>query len=159
METPLAETHLSSVQFRLPYPMVWRWLADPLHFPRLYPNWTRHVERRGTVYAGVGPAGDAFTIVPRLDEEQGIIDFEVADAAGHVELSRSRLFPLKTGGCVLVHLAVRWDGVDDAAWGDHQRGTDADLENARRLLEDELRAAERDGFTGQEGSHAGAQRT
>lgn len=67
----------------------------------------------------------------------GVIDFRITDAAGHTELSRSRLFPLQTGGCVLIHLAVRWDGADDALWAAHKAGTDADLAHARRVLEAE----------------------
>jgi hypothetical protein len=79
--------------------------------------------------------GRLFTIVPQLSPEHGVIGFEITSAEGHRELSRSRLFPLEDGGCILLHLAALWDGVDDASWMQHQRGTDADLENARRLIQ------------------------
>lgn len=137
MSPSLSDAHLSSIRFRVPFAEVWARLTDPLTFPRLYPTWTVEVERtdRSGVYAGIGPSGDSFTIVPRLSREHGVIDFEVTNSEGHIEVSRSRLFALKDGGCVLVHLAERWVGVDDAFWAQHQRGTDADLENARRLIE------------------------
>jgi hypothetical protein len=140
----LPDTHLSSVRFRLPFDVVWDKLTNPLEFPGLYPAWTARVEPAGSpgAYSGVGPAGDRFTIRPILSREHGVIDFEVLDERGQVERSRSRLFPLGTDGCVLVHLAERWEGADDALWAEHRRRTDRDLENARRVVEAGIRGPE-----------------
>lgn len=132
---PKAQTYVSSVQFCLPYTVAWSQLSNPLNFPLLYPHWVQRMEPSGSAYKGVAPSDASFTVVPHLNEDFGIIDFEIIDDIGQVELSRSRLFPLKSGGCFLVHLAVRWDGVDEAYWQEHQAATDADLENAKQILE------------------------
>lgn len=34
-----------------------------------------------------------------------------------------------------VHVAVRWDGVGDDVWREHQQLTDKDLEHAKTILE------------------------
>ncbi len=131
--------HVSTLHFRVPFAALWAQLSDPLRFPRLYPRWTSRVERTGAdAYAGVGPGRDTFSIARRAHRRDGVVDFEIAAPGAAPELSRSRLFPLKTGGCVYVHVAVRWDGVDDAFWAQFKRDTDADLEQARRVLEEDM---------------------
>lgn len=129
------ETHVSSVFVRADFETVWERITDPMNFPELYPAWTTDVERIGEgVYRGTEPAGDAFVIRPRLDPDYGIVDFDV-EANGSVERSRPRLFDVDEGSCVLVHLAARWDGVDDRYWEEHKRGTDEDLARMKQLVE------------------------
>ncbi|WP_101294102.1 hypothetical protein [Halegenticoccus soli] len=132
------DVHVSSVFVRAGFDAVWDRVADPLGFPELYPNWTSTVERDGDgTFRGTGPDGDEFTISPRLRREVGVVDFDVTDAEGNVERSRSRLFPVGDDCCVLVHLAIRRPGVSDDGWEEHTRGTDEDLERAKRLIESE----------------------
>lgn len=132
----MARDSISAAFIDAPPAVVWQWITDPLNFPAIYPNWTANVEERTERgYAATGPAGERFRIVPKLDRAHGVVDFEVIGAEGNVELSRSRLFDMKGGGCTLVHLAVRWDGVDDVGWEQHKRATDEDLANAKRLIE------------------------
>lgn len=104
------DTHVSSVFVDAPFDIVWAWITDPLRFPTIYPNWTSEVTRgpRGEGYEGVAPNGDTFKIVPKLDRAHGVADFEIVDEEGNVELSRARVFPLKAGGCAIIHLAYRW---------------------------------------------------
>lgn len=55
------DIHVSAVSFEAPIEAVWRWLTDPLRFPRIYSKWTRSVELRDDgSYTAVGPAGDSF---------------------------------------------------------------------------------------------------
>ena len=134
-------TRVSTVYFAAPFDLVWERLADPLHFPRLFPRWTGRVACLGPgFYVGIGPAGDRFAISPRLSREHGVIDLAIAAPGAEVELVRSRLFPDETGGCVYVRLAVRRSGVDDEAWAERLRAAEADLEHARQLLEREAAA-------------------
>ena len=103
----------------------------------MYPAWTTEVEVIDEdTYRGKGPDGDEFTIHPKLNREFGIVDFDV-EADGNVERSRSHLFDVDEHACELVHLAVRWEGVDDEYWERHKRGTDNDLERMKRLIESE----------------------
>jgi len=135
------ETHISSLFFNLPFDFVWEHLTNPMSFPEIYPNWVSHVEIAvNGEFHGVAPAGDTFIIFPQTSREYGVIDFKIIDESGNVEWSRSRIFELKTGGCIYVHLAVRWDGVDDDFWNEHKKLTDADLENAKMLLEQRFQA-------------------
>ena len=130
------DSHVCAVFVGAAPGVVWRWVTDPLNFPTIYPNWTASVEASTDGgYAATGAAGDRFLILPQLDRRHGVIDFEVVDGDGNVELSRSRLFEMKGGGATLIHLAVRWEGVDDAAWERHRRGTEDDLANAKRVIE------------------------
>lgn len=135
MTTTEDDAHVSSVFVRADFDTVWGRITDPLAFPALYPAWTTDVERIDEdQYRGTGPAGDEFVIRPRLDREHGIVDFDV-EASGTTERSRSRLFDVDEASCVLVHLAVRWEDVDDRYWAEHKHGTDADLERMKRLVE------------------------
>ena len=130
------DVHISSVFVDAPFEAVWAWIADPLRFPTVYPNWTSKVTRSDAErYEGVAPNGDRFAIVPKLDREHGVVDFEVHNANGSVELSRARVYPLKAGGCAVVHLAYRWEGVTDGFWEEFKVGTDEDLERAKELAE------------------------
>ena len=130
------DIHVSAVSFEAPIEAVWQWLTDPLRFPRIYPKWTRSVELRDDgSFAAVGPAGDSFRIVPHINREHGVIDFQVVDADDNVELSRSRLLPTKGDSCTLIHLAVRWDGIDDQGWEQHKRDTDSDLAHVKQIIE------------------------
>jgi hypothetical protein len=130
------ETHISSFFFNLSFDFLWEYLTDPLNFPEIYPNWTSQVTKaENGEFLGIAPTGDSFTIVPQTNYKYGIIDFKIIDELGKIEWSRSRVFPLKTGGCIYIHLAVRWDGVDDDVWREHQKLTDKDLEHAKTILE------------------------
>lgn len=73
----------------------------------------------------MGPAGGTFALVTRVRESSGVVDCEIADADGRVELSHSRLLPLKTGGGVLKLLAVTWDGANDPLRCEFHAATDA----------------------------------
>jgi hypothetical protein len=86
------------------------------------------------------PDGETVEIHPFLDRAAGVIDFAVLDANGNLELSRSRLLETRDKDCVLIHLAVRWSGLDDRTWEEHKRGTDSDLVNAKRIIEAAARA-------------------
>lgn len=131
------DTHVSTVFIRASVDAVWRRITDPLEFPELYPAWTSEVEEVGEgTYLGTGPRGDEFVIRPELNREFGVVDFEV-ETGGAVERSRSRLFDVGETACQLVHLAVRWDGIDDGDWERHRRGTDDDLVRMKRLIEAE----------------------
>ncbi len=148
------DVHITSVFVDAPSDAVWAWIADPERFPTVYPNWTSEVARTGAdCYEGVAPNGDRFGIVPRLDREHGVVDFEIRNEGGSVELSRARIFPLKSGGCVVVHLAYRWEGVTDEFWEEFKVGTDEDLERAKALIEGGT--AERPPTDGARGAEAG----
>lgn len=131
------DTYVSCVFIRTRFDTVWERITDPRNFPEMYPAWTSEVEviDEGT-YRGKGPDGDEFLIRPKLHHEFGIVDFDV-EAGGTIERSRSRLFDVGENACELVHLAVRWEGLDDGDWERHKQGTDDDLERMRRLIEDE----------------------
>jgi len=132
-----AETYVSSVFIEANFDAVWERISDPSTFPEMYPAWTADVQQiDDATYRGTGPEGDEFIIRPKLNREFGVADFDV-EADGHVERSRSRLFDVTDDACQLVHVAVRWEGVDDEHWGRHKRGTDADLERMKRLVESE----------------------
>lgn len=136
---PLTEqdTYVSSVFVEASFDTVWSCITDPLNFPKMYPVWTTAVEKIDEgAYRGIGPDGDEFVIRPELNRRFGIVDFTVEADRG-VERSRSRLFDVGEGACELVHLAVRWDGLDDESWEEHKRGTDGDLERMKRLVESE----------------------
>ncbi len=131
--------HVSAVSFEARIEAVWQWLTDPLRFAHIYPSWTTSVELRDDgSYAAVGPADDSFRIMPHINREHGVIDFQVVDADGNVEFSRSRLLATKDGGCTLIHFAVRWDGVDDRGWEQHKRDTDSDLQHVKQIIERSL---------------------
>lgn len=134
--TPLAEdTHVSSVFIEASFDEVWERITDPLSFPELYPAWTSEVEEGDEgAYRATGPDGDEFVIRPALNREFGVADFAAETAEG-VERSRSRLFDVADDACELVHLAVRWDGLDDDRWAAHKRGTDDDVERMKRVVE------------------------
>ena len=130
-------TYVSNVFIEASFDTVWERITDPSNFPEIYPAWTTEVETIDEdTYRGKGPDGDEFTIRPKLNREFGIVDFDV-EADGNVERSRSRLFDVDEHACELVHLAVRWEGVDDEHWERHERGTDNDLERMKRLIESE----------------------
>lgn len=129
-----ADVHVSTITFDLPYDVVWDWLSDPLRFPVIYPNWTAEVSLIKDKYLALAPDGEKMMIKPVLDRVHGVIDFQV-DATGNVELSRSRLFETGDGRCTLVHLAVRWEGLDDVQWREHRLKTDHDLEIAKHQIE------------------------
>ncbi|MFC7154141.1 hypothetical protein ACFQPA_01550 [Halomarina halobia] len=134
-----ADTHVSSVFFAVPFDAVWPRVTDPEAFPTLYPNRASAIERTGRgAFRATGPAGDEFTVYPHLDREFGIADVEVVDETGASEFSRSRLFPVGEGACVLVHLAVRRPRLLDDEWAAHRRGTDDDLRRAKVVIEDEF---------------------
>lgn len=128
------DTHVSSVFIAADYDTVWERITDPTNFPELYPHWTTSVKPEEGRYRGIGSEGDEFLIEPRLDEEFGVVDFEI-DAGGPIERSRSRLFDVDEHSCLLVHVAVRWEGIDDRDWQEHKRGTDEDLARMERLVE------------------------
>lgn len=133
--TTAEDTHVSSVLIATTYDLVWKRITNPTNFPELYPNWATSVERTDEGrYRGIGPEGDEFLIEPRLDEEFGVVDFEI-DAGGAIERSRSRLFDVDEHSCLLIHVAVRWEGVDDHDWREQKRGIDDDLARMKRLLE------------------------
>lgn len=136
MPTPTTEeTYVSSVFIAAGYDTVWERITDPTNFPELYPHWTTTVGTTNEgLYHGVGPDGDEFLIKPRLEEEHGVIDFEIG-AGGAIERSRSRLFDIDEHSCLLVHVAVRWRDIDDHDWEEHKRGTDDDLTRMKRLIE------------------------
>ncbi|MBW3578937.1 MAG: hypothetical protein KY462_14590 [Actinobacteria bacterium] len=131
--------HVSTVHYGIPFDLLWSHLSDPLQFPHLYPNWTTQVDRADEAsFRGVGPGGDTFRIIQRLNRDHGVIDFEIIAEGGETEVSRSRLFPLPGRSCLYVHVATRSSRMDDAFWNDFKCATDQDVENARRLLEQRL---------------------
>jgi hypothetical protein len=128
--------HLSSQFYAVPFDVLWRYLSDPLRFPLIFPGWVSSVEwHSGSTYIGTDSTGESFQIIPRLDREHGVADFDIIDAEGHIERSRMRVFALQGGGCLLVHLAERWQGVDDSLWEAHRQAIDADLIYARTIIE------------------------
>lgn len=131
------DVHLSSVFVNASLDAVWKWIADPASFPTIYPNWTSEVNRDSEGrYQGVAPDGEErFEIVPSLNHEHGVVDFEIKGEDGSVELSRARIYPLKSGGCQIVHLAYRWEGITDSFWEEFKVGTDQDLERAKEVIE------------------------
>ncbi|RDZ37761.1 MULTISPECIES: hypothetical protein [unclassified Haloferax] len=132
-----AETYVSSVFIEADFDAVWERISDPSSFPEMYLAWTADVQQiDDATYRGTGPDGDEFVIRPSLNREFGVADFDV-EADGTVERSRSRLFDVGDTACELVHLATRWEGIDDESWERHKRGTDADLERMKRLVESE----------------------
>ncbi|ELY57537.1 hypothetical protein [Natronolimnohabitans innermongolicus] len=132
--TTIEETHVSKVFVAADYRTVWEYITDPMNVPECYPNWTTSVAPEKRHYRGVGTRGDEFTMTPHLDEESGVVDFEI-DAGSPVERPRSRLFAIDEHHCLLIHLAVRWEGVDDHGWQEHKRETDEDLGRMKRLVE------------------------
>ncbi len=141
MQQPIpVNTHISSLLINVPFDFLWQQLSNPLNFPQLYPHWTSQVESKGNgEFEGVAPEGDLLTITPYISKEQGVIDFKIVAPTGNEELSRSRIFPLKTGGCMYIHLAVQWEGIDHEGWEAFKQGTDRDLENARVIIEQQYR--------------------
>lgn len=134
------DTHVSSVLVDAPFDAVWAWITDPVRFPIIYPNWTSEIRKvtaaDGERYEGVAPNGDRFEIVPRLDRAHGVVDFGIVNEGGTAELSRAaRVLPLKEGGCVIVHLAYRLEGVNEVFWEHFKAGTDTDLEHAKDVIE------------------------
>lgn len=130
--------HVSTIYVRAPFEEVWPWVTDPLLFPTIYPLWTSEVRHASEGrYEARGPEGDQFVIVPDLDRAHGLINFDIIDMMGRVERSRSRLFEVGDH-CVLVHVAQRWEALDDEGWELHKRSTDADLERVRELIERHL---------------------
>jgi hypothetical protein len=131
------DTHLFSVCIEASFEQVWDQITDPMNFPELYPAWTVEVEQvDDETFEGAGPNGDNFLIRPILDHTFGVIDFEVK-TSGSVEYSRSRLFRVDEHTCQLVHLAVRWENIDDTSWETHTRGTENDLKRMKQLIEDQ----------------------
>lgn len=131
------DTYGSSVFIEASFDTVWERITDPRNFPEMYPAWATEVEViNSDTFRGRGPDGDEFLIRPKLNHEFGVVDFDV-EAGGNVERSRSRLFDMADNACELVHLAVRWEGVDDRDWEEPKRGTDDDLERMKRLMETE----------------------
>lgn len=133
-DTSREDVHVSTVFVEAGYDVVWILVSDPLNFPDIYPSWTSEVTQREGEYAARGPGGDEFLIHPELDRGYGVVDFEM-DLGGVVERSRSRLFGAGDDACVLVHVAVRWEGVDDDAWRRHREATDSDLERMKEFAE------------------------
>jgi hypothetical protein len=82
-----------------------------------------------------------FFVQSPISREQGVIHFKIVDQAGNEEWSRSRIFPLKMGNCMYIHLAIQWEGIDDDFWERFKQGTDQDIENAKAVLEQQCRAA------------------
>lgn len=76
--------------------------------------------------------------MPHINREHGVIDFQVVDADGNVELSRSRLLPTAGDSFTLIHLAARWEGIDDQGWEQHKRDTDSDLAHVKQIVEQRL---------------------
>jgi hypothetical protein len=129
------DTYVSSVFIEASFDAIWDQITDPLNFPEIYPAWTTEVEKVDeNTYHGTGPGGDEFVIRPELNRKFGIVDFTV-EAGQDIEQSRSRLFDVDENTCVLVHLAVRWNEIDDEQWEIHKRGTNDDLERLKRLVE------------------------
>ena len=134
--------HVTTQAFAAPFEFVWPRLTNPLNFPRYYPHWITEIAPSDREeFLGKDEMGDEFSIRPVLNRDTGAIDFEVTVPGEAPELSRSRLFPLKQEGCVLLHLAVRWEGVSDEFWQNHKVVTDNDLANASAIIGDEFRNA------------------
>lgn len=133
-ETTRDDLHVSTVFVEAGFEEVWRLVSDPLNFPEIYPSWADEVTCGDGEYTARGPEGDEFVIRPELDRRYGVVDYEV-EVGDAVERSRSRLFSAGRNACLLVHVAVRWDGVDDDAWKRHQRDTDSDLERMKEAAE------------------------
>lgn len=133
-ETHRKDVHLSTVFIEEAFEEVWGLVSDPMNFPEIYPSWTSEVTHEDGGYNARGPGGDEFVINPQLDRGHGVVDFEV-EAGDAVERSRSRLFSAGKDACVLVHVAVRWEGADDDAWRRHRMATDSDLERMKEVAE------------------------
>ncbi len=128
------DVHVSAVVIEAPLELVWEWVTEPMRFPTLYPGWTSSVQPRSDGgYDAVGPAGGSFRIVPVLSFEHGVVDFEIVEGDGKVELSRMRVCELKRGGCALVHLGVRFDS--DNSWEEHKDATDVDFLRVKQIVE------------------------
>jgi hypothetical protein len=114
---------------------VWARLADPAGLAELFPGWLASIAPDDDHFTARGAAGERFDVYPRLNRDEGAADFELVDELGNAELERCRVFPVKTGGCVVLRLSVRWRGIDDASWERQRAALADDLEHARRLLE------------------------
>lgn len=133
------DTYICHQRFSAPFETVWDLLTDPMRFPRVYPSWVAKITPSGERYLVVDPSGEQFSLIPITAKDYGVVDFKIIDAQGHVEIARSRIFRLRTGGCILVHVAVRWEGCDDATWEAYKRDIDKDLKNAHAVVEAEMK--------------------